>query len=165
MKKTLSWILLLASVGVWFLTARPAFLGGSAGYVMVEGVSMQPRLHTGDLVITDRTNDYSKGDVIAYRIPKGEPGEGSMVIHRIVGGTAAKGYVTQGDNREGTDIWRPTDGDVVGEMRYLVPKGGLAISALKNPLILAVLAGFVVFMIVAFDRSSDDEPQPEAVLA
>lgn len=63
-------------------------------------------------------------DVIVYRVPEGEPGEGGQVIHRVIGGNADSGYVTQGDNREGPDIWHPRREDVVGTVVVTVPKGG-----------------------------------------
>jgi signal peptidase len=68
----------------------PRPLGGQVSYVMVSGTSMQPKLHTDDLVVVRRRpHGYTKGDVIAYRIPAGEPGAGAQVIHRVIGVTAS----------------------------------------------------------------------------
>src|ERR1051325_2200414 len=74
---------------VWWNLYRPQIVGGPAGYARVKGVSMQPSFHDGDLVITRSHSRYHVGEVIAYRVPDGDPGAGLHVIHRIVGGSAA----------------------------------------------------------------------------
>jgi signal peptidase I len=116
--------------------------------VIVSGESMEPALEAGDLVVTVRKRGYDVGDVIAYRIPDGEPGAGVLVIHRIVGGSAGAGYITQGDNREGRDPWRPRPHDVVGTEAVSVPRVGLGLAHVRTPLGLAVLAGVVTGLLV-----------------
>src|SRR5437868_9645307 len=54
----------VAVVG-WFVALRPAQLGGPATFVVVQGVSMEPTYHTGDLVISHRQSSYAVGDVVA----------------------------------------------------------------------------------------------------
>src|SRR5207253_4750125 len=73
---------LVAALG-WF--CLPQSLGGRADWVMVSGTSMLPHLHTGDLVLVEHQTSYHVGEVVAYRVPKGETGAGYVVIHRIVG--------------------------------------------------------------------------------
>jgi signal peptidase I len=116
--------------------------------VIVSGESMEPALEAGDLVVTVRRRGYDVGDVIAYRIPDGEPGAGVLVIHRIVGGSAGAGYITQGDNREGRDPWRPRPHDVVGTEAVSVPRVGLGLAHVRTPLGLAALAGVVAGLLV-----------------
>jgi signal peptidase len=135
----------------------PSSLGGRLDYVMVSGHSMEPGLHTGDLVLTRRTDDYVVGDTIAFRVPEGEVGEGAVVIHRIIGGTP-KGWITQGDNRTAPDTWRPTNADVVGERWVMVPRLGVVFARLRNPLPLGILAALITFVAVAApNRTSEGE--------
>lgn len=115
------------TVSALYLVLPPS-LGGRTTFTMVAGTSMEPKYHTYDLAITWRTSDPVAGDIIVYKVPEGEPGEGRQVIHRVIGGDAESGYVTQGDNRSGPDIWHPRRGDVVGTVVTMIPKGGLFLS-------------------------------------
>jgi signal peptidase len=141
------WAALVAVVTAWAIFLRPAFLGGPATYVIVAGHSMEPTLHPGDLVLTQRQRTYRRGDVIAYRIMKGQPGAGNLVIHRIVGGSPGDGYVTRGDNRSYRDPWRPTTADIAGKMNVHASRLGL-LPVLSHTAIgmafIAALAGFLV---------------------
>ena len=58
---------------------------------------MEPRYHTGDLVLVERRHSYHPGHYIAYRVPKGDPMAGAQVIHRIIGGDARHGFVVRGE--------------------------------------------------------------------
>lgn len=150
----------------WALFLRPDALGGSASYVLVSGHSMQPNLQTGDLVITHRKDTYAAGDVIAYRVPKGEPGAGARVIHRVIGGSARDGFRTQGDNREEPDIWRPRPRDIEGTLWVRLPKLGTLLLMLSTPFGLATSAGLMAFLMVGGGapppkrRASTEQPAP-----
>jgi signal peptidase I len=124
----------------------PMALGGSTSYVTVSGHSMLPKLRDGDLVVTRTASDYRVGDVIAYRVPKGEVGAGALVIHRIVGGSPAAGFTTRGDNRTTNDLWHPRVSDVIGEKWAVVPGFGAAAGHLRNPASLAAFAALVSVM-------------------
>jgi signal peptidase I len=138
----------------------PASLGGQVHYVMVSGTSMEPHMHTGDLVLVREQSSYEIGDAVAYRIPAGETGEGSVVIHRITGGNAVDGFETQGDNRERADVWKPTGADVLGKRQLLVGGAGTVVAQMRNPVPLAVLAGTFVFLAVAWKPKASAVPEP-----
>jgi signal peptidase I len=144
--------LLLALVAAWIVLLRPQLLGGSAAYVIVSGTSMQPTLVDGDLVVARKQSSYGVGDIVAFRVPKGEPGADAMVIHRIVGGSARAGYRTKGDNRDGRDTWRPKARDVVGSAWLTIPRGGVAFAWLRTPAVLAGLAGLAAFLFISAGR-------------
>lgn len=138
----------VAGVVACALLVWPGFLRGGTAYVIVSGNSMEPTLHAGDVVLTVRRGSYDVGDVVAYRIPKGGPGAGVLVIHRIVGGSASAGYVMQGDNRAGRDAWRPRPRGIAGEAAVTVPRLGVALAWLRTPLGLATLAALVTLLVV-----------------
>ena len=133
----------------WAVFLRPQALGGPAAYVIVSGKSMEPTLKNGDLVVALERSSYRVGDVVAYRVPKGEQGAGALVIHRITGGSARTGYVLRGDNRQGEDLWRPKPHDVAGDMRVRIPRIGLLFSFVRTPLGMAIFAGLAVFFLLA----------------
>jgi signal peptidase I len=129
----------------WAQYLRPQSLGGNAAYVLVSGHSMLPHYKTGDLVLVEHRTSYERGDVIAYRVPKGDPMAGAEVIHRIIGGDAERGFVVQGDNRTAPDVWRPRPGDIVGAKALRIPDAILALQFLRAPIFLALLAACFVF--------------------
>lgn len=145
--------LTVAAVVAWAILLRPQLLGGPAAYVIVSGASMEPNLANGDLVLATKQSSYRIGDVIAYRVPDGDPGAGALVIHRVVGGSDAAGYLTKGDNREGLDLWRPRRDDVVGSVSITVPRAGLLFASMRTPLGLAAFAGIAVFLFVSAGRT------------
>ncbi len=145
---------------LWF--CLPQALGGRAGWVMVSGTSMLPRLHTGDLVLVEHQSSYHVGEIVAYRVPKRQVGAGHVVIHRIVGGNGKTGWTMQGDNRTAADLWYPTNGDVIGAKELRIPDAWFVLRFLHAPLFLALLAGCVVFFLVAFGESGEPDADGEA---
>ncbi|HET8570521.1 MAG TPA: signal peptidase I [Candidatus Limnocylindria bacterium] len=137
------------ALGAWFFVLRPVSLGGPASYLWVNGKSMLPTLETGDFVVTQQQQTYAVGDVLAYRIPKGQPGAGAVVIHRLIGGSPTDGFRLQGDNKNAPDEWQPRQTDVVGKMWVMIPGAGQYLQALRSPAVFAPLvAGIVVFLIL-----------------
>lgn len=147
------WVLVAALVYL----AWPAQLGGHLSLVVVSGHSMDGTYRTGDLLMAWPHADYNTGEIIVYKIPKGEPASGLRVVHRVIEKKAGH-FTTQGDNRTTPDFWRPTVNDVVGHPFFRVRAGGLALKWLLSPLALAVLCGVCVFWFVIGD---DDEAEDE----
>jgi signal peptidase I len=135
-------------------------LDGPARYVIVSGHSMEPTLSTGDLAFVVRHDSYRRGDVVAYHVPDGEPGAGAVVIHRVVGGSGRTGYVTQGDNRDGRDIWRPKSDDVIGTMAFQIPGAGLVPDSLGSPVGLGIGAGLLAFFLLTGARKARPTEHP-----
>jgi len=157
-------LLVLASIVFWALVLRPQSLGGPAGYVLVSGKSMLPRYHTGDLVLVEKRAHYHVGEVIAYRVPKGDPMAGSQVIHRIVGGDAEHGFVVQGDNRTAPDVWRPKPADIVGAKVMRFPNAVVVLQFLRSPLSLALMAAAFVFvrMLLRTGEGADEKRRDDS---
>jgi signal peptidase len=137
---------------VWFVLFRPIALGGPAAYEIVSGKSMEPLLHTGDLVVSQSQAVYGVGDLIVFHVPNGQPGAGSTVVHRIVGGNGTAGFTTKGDNNPQADPWHPKAPDVIGRSWIELPGSGALLLVLRRPLVLAaILGGLVGFWIFTTD--------------
>ena len=147
--------LALGAALLWF--CLPQSFGGRAGWVLVSGTSMLPHLHTGDLVLVERRSSYDAGEVIAYRVPKGQVGAGHVVIHRISGGSGRTGWTMKGDNRTAPDLWYPTNRDVLGAELLRIPDAWLVLRFLHTPLFLGLLAGFGIFFWIAL--AGEKEPE------
>jgi len=130
----------------WVVFLRPRMLGGPASYVVVSGVSMEPTLRSGALVVMIRSRDYAVGDVVAYRVGSG------YVIHRIVG-EDPEGFVVQGDNKDSSDPWKPTAEDIAGKMWFQIPGGGRIIGYLRQPMLLAPLVGTMAMLFILFPET------------
>jgi signal peptidase I len=130
----------------------PSSLGGRVSYVMVSGTSMEPTMHTGDLAVVVHHSDYKVGDIVAYHVPKGRPGAGYMVIHRVIGGSDADGYKVQGDNRDLPDVWRPGNEDMVGLRWFLVPRVGRLLAHMASPLSIGLFLGALTALLVVTYR-------------
>jgi signal peptidase len=122
----------------------PVRWGGTFAEVVVSGHSMEPVFHTGDLVVTKKSDHYRIGQKVVYTIPKHQPGAGVHVVHRIIGVRPDGTFVMQGDNRNTPDDWRPTSHDVVGRVVAVIPQAGRALLWLAQPLVLATLAGLII---------------------
>jgi len=142
----------------WAQYLRPQSLGGNAAYVLVSGKSMLPRYHTGDLVLVEHHSAYHVGELIAYRVPKGDPMAGAQVIHRIIGGDATHGFIVQGDNRTAPDVWHPKPRDIVGAKALRIPNAVLILQFLRSPIFLGLLAACFVFVQVLLrgDRKTEE---------
>ncbi len=159
-------VLLVIGVCVfWALFLRPQSLGGPAGYVLVSGHSMLPRYHTGDLVLVEHKSSYHVGEVIAYRVPKGDPMQGAQVIHRIIGGNATQGFVVQGDNRTAPDTWRPKPVDIVGTKALRIPNAVVVLQFLRSPVLLGLLAASFVFVNLLLGGKKQESAEPATPLA
>lgn len=116
---------------------------------------MEPSLGSGDLVVLRDRQSYGVGDVVTYRVPEGTPGAGQLVIHRVTGGSASGGFVTQGDNRDEADEWMPTADDIAGSQWFTVPGLGALLARLTDPSLVAALAGGVAVVVVMMRGPAD----------
>lgn len=95
--RTLSAALVLLLVAVAWIAVAPIQFGGQAAFVIVNGNSMEPVYHRGDLVIARQVFDYQIGEIVAYRHPQIGP-----VIHRIIGREDDR-FVFKGDHNTWID--------------------------------------------------------------
>lgn len=141
--------MLLVAVGALLFMFWPQSLGGKVAFVRVDGHSMDPTLHMGDLAVVRKQSSYAVDDPVAYRIPKGEFGAGALVIHRLIGGNGTTGYITKGDNKTIRDEWHPRTADIIGRVRYDLPGAGTKLAALTRPVYLGgLVAGLTVVVML-----------------
>jgi signal peptidase I len=132
---------------LWFYLA-PAALGGSADYVVTEGVSMQPRFHAGDLAVVRREDSYRVGQIVAYHSNAFH----TIVLHRIIAREGGR-YIFKGDNNNFVDFEHPASSQLIGALWLHVPGVGSDLQSLRSPLLtgalmalgVALLAGGAVF--------------------
>jgi signal peptidase I len=152
-RSVLGWLL----VAIVIYLAWPAQLGGNLSLVVVSGHSMDGTYRSGDLLMAWPHADYNTGEIVIYKIPKGEPASGLRVVHRVIEKKAGH-FTTQGDNRTSPDFWRPTVHDVVGHPFLRIRAGGLALKWLLSPIALALVVGVCVYWVVV---SKDDEDKDD----
>jgi len=134
--------LAIAVVAVWFWPSR---LGGATTVLVVQGDSMLPTHHSGDLVIARSRARYERGDVIVFAIrPSGSSTATTRVMHRIVAIGDDGSIVTQGDNRSNPDSFETTAADVIGEARWAVPRGGVALWLFSRWWFLGAVGGALI---------------------
>lgn len=152
---------------IGFVIFRPTSLGGFTSYTYVEGVSMLPTLHTGDLAIVIKEQHYRVGDIVSFHPSAAPEGE---IIHRIVGGSPAA-WTTKGDNRTDPDPDRTSSENLVGRAALVIPGAGVLLNALKNPFVLGALAAVLIVWLAwdklgkrldALDASGDDRGPHDA---
>lgn len=131
---------------IWSVGFRPVTLGGSTAYSMVSGTSMDGTYSAGDLVITRERQHYKVGDIVVFRVPKEQDRAlaGSLVVHRIVGGDAAHGFIMKGDNRTTVDVWKPHATDIVGRVWIRVPHAYTTLRLMRSPIAIALFLAFTL---------------------
>ena len=147
-----------------FIVFWPSSLGGSTRLIVVEGHSMEPTYHFGDLVVA-RTNPHPKvGEIIVYRVPKNEDGAGKLIIHRVRTIRPDGTFQTQGDNRDTPDPYHIRSGDIQGSPLFALPHAGRAIGICSNPLVVGAAAGLLVMFLLWPTRpkrgADDDDVSP-----
>lgn len=125
-------ILGIAMLGVWIGFA-PVSLGGTTSYVIVNGISMEPGFHLGDLTIIRKAADYQIGDVVTYQDAR----MNAYVIHRVIGIQGDR-FVLKGDNNSWVDVYYPTREEIIGKLWFHIPKLGKLFKWLRVPLHLAM---------------------------
>ncbi|MFC7275501.1 signal peptidase I [Paractinoplanes rhizophilus] len=127
-------ILGMAAIGAW------AIMTERISYVATHGTSMNPVYYEGDLVFVVKADSYRVGEIVAYHgdVP------GQRILHRIIGGDGAAGFVVKGDNNESIDPLTPTDDEMIGRAVLHVPHGGIWLKPLLGPSGLGMLSFLVI---------------------
>lgn len=122
----------------------PEPVGGSANYIVVNGISMEPMLHGGDLVIARRSSSFQIGDVVIYRDPTIGP-----VIHRIT--EEQDGHFTfKGDNNAWLDAYHAARSEIIGRLWLYVPRLGSLFMSLRQPRSMAMVTVCLAMVLLFF---------------
>lgn len=117
---------------------------GYRSYTVLSG-SMEPKFYPGDIVITKHKNktDIKINDIVTYR-----DNDGVIITHRIIEETP-EGYITKGDNNNVEDADILTKENIIGEVKFSIPKIGYVMNFLSKPMVIAaemiLLAVFILF--------------------
>ena len=150
-QSVLAALMLVITVSAWVVFA-PSQLGGQAVYVIVNGISMEPQFHYGDLVIARATPGYQVGDIVVYRSAELK----SLVFHRIIA-INLDHFILKGDNNFWIDSYQPTQVDLIGKFWIQVPSAGNIVKWLQTPISMGIMAGILGIIIMAafFGRSNN----------
>jgi signal peptidase I len=146
----LAFLVVLAVVASgWWVVLRPtSFFGGTATFITVKGTSMLPTLKTGDFVLAEAQPSYEVGDLVVYRVPRGQIGAGDDLIHRIVAGNATIGFTLRGDNNPAPDPWTVPRSDVLGKESLIIPGLGNSLLVIRSPLFAGLVAALIAMWVV-----------------
>lgn len=142
---------LFALLAVLWVLFVPTQLGGRTSYVIVNGISMEPKFHKGDLVLVRTSSTYNVGDIVVYRHPTIGP-----IIHRIIG-KDGNHFIFKGDNNNFVDSYHPTQSELIGKFWFYIPAIGKPFTAIRDRLAIAglvALSGLIVLWPYARGSSS-----------
>jgi signal peptidase I len=100
--------------------------------------SMLPVLKIGDVVLVENTK-YRKpqiNDIVLYTARALDGTPVTTYAHRIIGGSAERGWTIKGDNNSQPDYGLKADSDVKGVVLLTIPKLGRLLSPLPIALML-----------------------------
>jgi signal peptidase I len=137
-------VLVLALLGAGWFYLAPTRIGGSNSYVVTHGISMEPLIHAGDLVVVRSEPNYRVGQVVAYHSKL----LNTVVLHRIIRIEHGH-YYFKGDNNSFVDPTAPTKALLVGSMWLHIAGGGVYFNLLHQPwvaaLLLAAVGAFLIY--------------------
>ena len=116
-----------------------ALATGEVGLVTTHGISMEPRFHTGDLAVIVPASHYRVGDVVGYHSPLLH----IVVLHRIVAEHGGL-FTFKGDNNSFLDPVRLPAAAIQGRLWLHISSGGVVLGWLRSPIVLGLLAFFVM---------------------
>ncbi len=143
-------------LGLIWIVFAPTQFGGKATYLVISGISMEPRFHDNDLVILYKASNYQVGDIAAYY----DGITGGAIIHQIIAQEDDR-FILQGINNSWIDPYHPTQTDMLGKFWLHLPSGGKLVTRIQAlPLwIKSTLAAGLIILIIAPAIVSQDRQQ------
>ncbi|RDI20485.1 signal peptidase [Rhodococcus sp. AG1013] len=162
-KSVVSWLLLIAMVGILALTIVIPRIVGATPYTVLTG-SMKPTYPPGTLIVV-RPQDpqtLAVGDPITFQWESGKP---DVVTHRITQvRRTSQGeltFVTHGDNNPSPDERPVVPEQVRGKVWYSVPYVGYVNNYItgkqRSVLLVVVVGGLLIYAVSMFVSSGLDK--------
>lgn len=130
-------IVVLAGLVVLFLFASILLPRFDYHLFVVQSGSMTPSIGIGSVVVTKKSADYKKNEVISFFRK-----EGSIVTHRIVDIFERDGdilYKTKGDANVGEDIFSVRKSQIFGKVIISIPFIGYLVAFAKTKIGIIIL--------------------------
>ena len=137
-------LVLFAGLAAFWIAFAPTMIGGQASYVVVNGNSMEPGFHRGDLVVVRAASIYNVGDVVTYRNAE----INAFVIHRIIA-IQQDHYIFKGDNNSWIDTYHPIREELIGKLWIHIPKLGKGMEWLRLPIHMGLISGLLGGVLMA----------------
>jgi signal peptidase len=143
---------LLGAVAALLIAVTAPYGAGGRSYTVMSG-SMEPRIHTGDVVAESRIapSDMRSGDIVTFQDPD-TPGR--MITHRVRSVGERGGVysvVTKGDANNTVERWTiPADGHL-GRVRYRVAHVGYALVFTRGPAGIMLLVVLPALLLGAYE--------------
>ncbi len=128
------WTVLGSGAGILLSVSLP-LLFGYRTFIVMSG-SMEPSIHTGDVVVDKRIapEEVQVGDVVTYRDPDRQ---NRLITHRVRGVRTSGGkvyFVTKGDANTDSQKWSIATDGTVGVVRFRVVKLGYVLFYVNRPI-------------------------------
>ena len=117
---TIAILLILPVVVFTLVSSKTNIIYGIKSFVILTG-SMEPNLPTGSVIYTKPVQNYSKGDIIAFKQAD------RTVTHRIVDVKGTNTFVTKGDANNAADNDPVSLDRIIGKQLFSIPYLGFFI--------------------------------------
>ncbi|MEG2869817.1 MAG: signal peptidase I [Terrisporobacter sp.] len=122
---------------------------GYRTYTVLSG-SMEPEFYPGDMVVVKHKNktDIKLNDIVTF-----VDNEGVVVTHRIIEESSG-GYITKGDNNNIDDADILQKNNIIGEVKFHIPKLGYINNFLSDPKIIAIeMIALAIFIFIYYKEA------------
>jgi len=126
-------------------------LGTEYPVVVVKGISMEPTIYAGDILIIKGAADVSVielQDVIVFHSPYEW---NTLIVHRVVEITSSHdqlAFKTKGDNNSLPDPWLVPEENVAGIVLQKIEHIGRVVNVIQSPFGVGTLFSLIIIIIV-----------------
>lgn len=157
MKREVIKYLIAILVVVAFFEVLKVASGTDVPLAIVEGTSMLPTLHDGDVVmlVGAKPSDLKVGDIIVYKYGS------KFIIHKIIHVEVKDGkyfFITQGENNRVPDPYPVSEDQVVGRVVcVLIPRVGIVLQEPFKYVVIGLLVLIFIALIIKPPKKKEEE--------